>query len=664
VNSASPGKVDVSGLTFYVLRFTLHVPAIIALLVVAAIYVGALFSLPPDAFTHHDEGAKYLQVRNLRLAPSGLDWSINYPARRLDPQLEFVPFHPKQHYVDSAGRIYLQWPIFLGQLTRIPWKVMQFWGLYVVPLLAGLGTVWVSYLLALRVGVPGRAAWLAIPLVGLATPIAQYSLLYFEHTLAALLVALSMLFAVKTMDDGRWTMASVDQGSRVKGQGSEDGPSSIVHRPSSAWSGALLALAVYFRSELYVLALVMAVAFGWVAWKERSWRPMAAWVGGFVLMLVPLWAFYAINEGTLLPTHALWYFAGGEPSNPGGIPRPGLPPLRYIATAGWGVVPAFLFGPETVPFVPMPPGWVEVAGLAGCGLCALAALARLVRRPSILVWRLGILALGLALLLASTAAVLLSPQPYYNLHGFLLAAPFVVLALWPDRKTMDDGRWTIDDGVVGSRVQQSSIVHRPSSIVFLYAVTLAYVGLHALVISALSGLGPISLHEWGQRYLLPAYPLLTVLALAAAISIWAGSRSARLRAGVLACLGLWVALVMVGLGFTVRGYTVLQEERAQVASWQALVRSLPPTEPLVTDVWWLPLNLAADFYTRPMMLAEGEDRLAQWVGQMRTRGVSNVGLATTDPAIYAAIEARLPDLQANGPPREARGVWLQRYSLK
>src|SRR5438552_14701003 len=139
-----------SRFTFYVLRFVHHSPALIALLLVGLVYLAALVLLPPQALTHHDEGAKYLQVRNLRLAPYGLDWSINYPARRLDPQLEFVPFHPKQHYVDGQGRIYLQWPIFLGLLTRVPWKLMGFWGLYVVPLLAGLGTLWASYLLALE----------------------------------------------------------------------------------------------------------------------------------------------------------------------------------------------------------------------------------------------------------------------------------------------------------------------------------------------------------------------------------------------------------------------------------------------------------------------------------------------------------------------------------
>ena len=65
----------------HVSRFTFHKPAILSLLLVAALYLAALVSMPPEGLTQHDAGAKYLQVRNLRLAPSGLDWSINYPAR-------------------------------------------------------------------------------------------------------------------------------------------------------------------------------------------------------------------------------------------------------------------------------------------------------------------------------------------------------------------------------------------------------------------------------------------------------------------------------------------------------------------------------------------------------------------------------------------------------
>jgi hypothetical protein len=591
-----------------------HTAALVSLLVVATLYAAALASLPPQALTHHDEGAKYLQVRNLRLTTSGLDWSINYPARPLDPELEFVPFHPKQHYVDGKGRIYLQWPIFLGLLTRIPWKVMAFPGLYVVPLLAGLGALWVSYLLALALGLPGRVAWLAVPLVGLATPLSLYSLLYFEHTLAALLVASSFLAAALALRSPTPSLRAAAAG------------------------GALLAVAVYFRSELYILALVMGLGFTLAGWRQRSWRLPLAWGGAFALALVPLWAFYAINEGTLLPVHALWYFSGGEPSN-GGVPRPGLPPLRYIATAGWGVVPAFLLGPESAPLAPGFPPWVTAAGLVGTALCLLAALVRLVGpRTQVSQWGLPVLAVGLTLVLLSTTSTLLDPQPYYNLHGFLLASPFVVMALRPSG---------------GGR-----------PLAFVQGVALAYVGLHALVISALSGLGPISLHEWGQRYLLPAYPLLVVVALAAVWGIVREVQGREWRALRLACVWLTAALALVGVGFTARGYAVLNDERAQVVGWLALVEDLPAREPLVTDVWWLPLNLAAGFYSRPMMLAEGDERLGLWAGQMRERGATRFAFATQDPALFEGEwTRRVPGLQADGPPQEARGIWLQRYVL-
>ena len=345
-----------------------HRAAVVSILVISALYVGALAFLPPQALTHHDEGAKYLQVRNLRIAPSGLDWSINYPARHFDPNLEFVPFNPKQHYVNSQGRIYLQWPIFLGLLTRVFWKVLGFWGLYVVPLLAGVGTLWASYRLALAVGVSRTLAWLAVPLVGLATPVPLYSMLYFEHTVASLLVTLSMLAAVGAInmkqraEDGEGTSKRSRLPRVLAPIAGRMAPSEWL----MALSGILLALAVYFRSELYVLAVVLFGALVFVGLRRgEGWRTPLSWAVAFALALVPLWAFYALTEGTFLPTHALWYFTGSEPSgeagSASGIPALGLPPLRYIATAGWGVIPAFLLGPQTAPLAPSYPAWVEWA---------------------------------------------------------------------------------------------------------------------------------------------------------------------------------------------------------------------------------------------------------------------------------------------------------------
>jgi hypothetical protein len=634
------------------LVYLLRPPTLIALLALA--YLLALVALPPEALTHHDTGAKYLQVRNLRLTPGGLDYSVNYPARPLDPRLDFVPFRERYYYVDGQDRIYLQWPIFLALMTRIPWKVMGFWGLYVVPFLAGLGACWATYLLARSVGVPRRVAWLAIPLLGLATPLAIYALLFFEHTLSAMLVALSLVFAARAVtalsgegeaagtahSGGWWQRLRAWLGTPVGGM---------------AASGGLLSLAVYFRSDLYIMATVAGGLYALLALRSGAWRRLFfTWAGAFLLMLVPLWAFYALTEGTLLPLHATYYFAGSEgPAAPGAPATFSLPALRYIVQAGWGVVPDFLLGPQSVPWSPQYPVCVGALGVGGVVLCGLAALGRLLDRAgSAALWRLGLMAVGLACAGAAALYVLLSPQPYRNLHGFLIAAPFVALALWPpDRVFMPGLRGVTAQGLV-------------------YAVTLAHVGLHFLVISSLSGLGPISRHEWGQRYLFNAYPGLVVLALLAAWRIWTeyGSRAAAarpvLRRAALAAVALGALLGVVGLGYTVRGYAVLSEERAMVRSWLDLAATLPGRTPLVTDQWWLTFNLAADFYTRPIMLAQGDDRLAEWANAMRERGVTSFGLITDKrETLEGAWRESVPGLAPDGRPQGARGAWLQRFSL-
>lgn len=596
--------------------------------------------MPPDALTQHDTGAKYLQVRNLRITPAGLDWSINYPARPLDPDLRFVPFRAKQHSV-SDGRIYLQWPIFLGLLTRIPWKLFGFWGLYVVPLLAGLGTLWTAYRLALKVGVPPRYAWIAIPLLGLATPVSIYSLLFFEHTVAALLVTLSLLAGVGTLG-------------------------ASVHARRATWlSAALLAAAIYFRSELYVLALVTGAVYLSMAWRDPAWRRrMLEWVAAFIVALLPLWLFYAINEGTILPLHAIWYFAGSEgsgslaggPAGGGGLE---LPAVRYIASAGWRVVPDFLFGPQTFPSSPRFPFWSEGLGMLGLTLCCLPAAIRLFRlRVPGRAWQPMALAAGLSLVALPSLFALLSGEQYYNLHGFLLASPFVALALWPtgDKIAQPHGK------------KNHSITPQG----WLRAVTLLYIGVHALVISVLSGLGPISRHEWGQRYLLPAYPALVVLALPAVSRILAEigkrkdgeveSRGARAWA---IPLGAVVALSLVGILLSMRGYLAMRDERGRVAAWQNLAHMLPGREPLVTDIWWLPLNLAPDFYTRPIMLAEGDARLREWATQMQAQGVTHFALMTNNPATLSGawLQASPNVHPETAQPLQASGMWLQRYTI-
>lgn len=619
-----------------------------ALLAIAILYVVGLIAMPPEGLTHHDTGAKYLQVRNLRLTPTGLDYSINYPARTLDPDLDFVPFREKQFFIDRTdpdyGLIYLQWPIFLGLLTRLPWKILGFWGLYVVPILAGIGTCWATYRLALTLDAPRRIAWVVAPLVGLATPLSIYSLLFFEHTLAAMLVALSLIFAIKAIPK------AAEGDTRQESQPLLRRIMSTVKRPIVV-SGIFLSVAVYFRSELYVLAAVTGFVYFLLALRWREWRGrLVAWVIAFLVALLPLWAFYAITEGTLLPLHATWYFAGsssvGEaaPGPTGGFE---LPALRYIVNAGWGIIPDFLFGPQTFPSSPIYPLWVGVVGVGGIALCAIASLGRGLTRKWNAIgsnWQPWVFVIGLVGVCVASLTIALLPDPYHNLHGFVLASPFIALALWPP------------DIIIG----KDGITKHG----LIYTITLAHIALHALIISALSGLGPISRHEWGQRYLLSAYPALVVLALLTVSRFRLADFSLRMNSRVLrgALATLIGLLVAIGLLFTARGYVVLYSEKTQVKSWQDLAASLPANEPIVTDQWWLPLNLSPVFYTRPIMLASGYDRLAKWAAQMQRHNLQSFAFMSDKPAIFASTwRAGFPTLQPVGDPVELRGIYLQQF---
>jgi hypothetical protein len=238
------------------------------------------------------------------------------------------------------------------------------------------------------------------------------------------------------------------------------------------------------------------------------------------------------------------------------------------------------------------------------------------------------------------------PQPYHNLHGFVLASPFIALALWPPDKILT-AKGITPHGLV-------------------YVITLTYIALHALIISALSGLGPISRHEWGQRYLLSAYPVLAVLALLTVTRFRPADFGVRFntRTFKVALATLGAFLLAIGLLFTARGYVVLYSEKTQVKSWQDLAASLPPDMPVLTDQWWIPLNLSPIFYTRPIMLASGDDRLTQWATQMQQHNLRTFAFMSDKPDIFTSTwRAAFPTLQPIGDPTELNGIWLQQFQF-
>jgi hypothetical protein len=599
---------------------------------------GAL--LPQGVFWHSDEGAKFLQMINLRWGPGGLDTSIRYPGRALDPLLQFVPFHPKQYHRDAAGQIYLQWPIFLALFTRSFYDALGWAGLYVLPWAGALAACWLSYRLARAAGAPPGWAWLAIPLLGLTTPLGFYSWVFFEHTLAAALVAGAALLIVRGLPRGDW-------------------------RPLVA-AGALVGAGIYLRSELYILvlagggliagraagALLPGDAPGRAPDRAAAWRIVrlgAAGLAGLLIVLLPLWGYYTISTGGPLPQHATWYFGGGTPAETGGV---ALPPIRYLAQARARLIPDFLAGPDTPTSPVVNPGLVAlllIGTIVVMGGVLLPGLNRLFAsraarrtgsvptRPAnwLLVAGLGILALG-------ALPVLLDPSPYSSLHGFVLATPLVA-------------------GAFAARPPSG---REAEPVTVLGAFTGLYLVLHVLIISALSGIGPISRYEWGQRYLLPAYPLLIALVVVALARLAATARipnGQAVRTAARLALAAAAVLALIGAGFLARGWGALRDGKLEAQGWAAAVAAAPGPV-VLTDSWWLPLTLAPDFYTRPWFLAATPAAAAAWPAQARAAGLPGFTTATTGATLTPALTGASPPAQP-GPATSRGRVTIQPFTL-
>ena len=514
--------------------------------------------------------------------------------------------------MDASGAIYLQWPIFLPLLSAPFYALLGMAGLYLLPLGGALLACWLAYRLSVAAGA-ARVAWWAIPLTGLCTPVGFYGWVYFEHTLAAALVAGATLLVLRGLAAGR--------------------PRSL------AGAGALLGAAIYLRSELYVLVVVFAIALLARAWGARraAAGPAARAIltagagaaAALALTLLPLWLYYTLSEGGPLPQHATWYFESAEPpvgGAPAGGPR--LPEVRYLARAGLGIVPDFLAGPNEAGDAPVPP-WA--AGAIVLGTLG-ALLGGRLRRDG------RLFAGGLALTALGTAPALLTPQTYGALHGFVLAAPLVLFAAAAPGRERDDAA-------------------RP-----LALIAGLYVLLHTLIISTLSGLGPISRYEWGQRYLLPAYPLLIALAVVALGRLWAAANAPGARAGAgRLTLALAGALALIGAGFLARGWVTMRADEARTVTWAAAVATAPGPA-LITDRWWLPLLLAPDFYQRTWFLAADTTTAGAWPAAAARAGLRRFTVVTPGGDLPATLAGAQPPPQP-GPAQTVDGLTLQPFAL-
>jgi len=254
--------------------------SIVSLILIA----GMLFSLllvglfPEGTFFTGDSSIKFLLTR--QIADGVFATDLRLEADHLTKSLwrdGFYPYAPPFVYA-LGDKYYINIPIFFSALTALPYRLMGWHGLYVVPTLS-LWSVWFLFVRAARrLSIDENS--IAVGLFGLifASPLTIYGSLYWEHTVGVALAFCGLSILLTTAQKGYWVTLA---------------------------AGALLGSSVWFRSEMYVLnALVLCLAgcASFLGWRLVAFVPLA--IGGAAALAVLL-AFNQFAYGIITGLHAL-----------------------------------------------------------------------------------------------------------------------------------------------------------------------------------------------------------------------------------------------------------------------------------------------------------------------------------------------------------------------
>jgi hypothetical protein len=284
-------------------------PVAASIAVVAAVYVLTLAALEKRAFWITDNANKFLQLQ--AIVRSGYtDAALDWPGRRLDPELRFNPLPPPFSHVEN-GKVYSQYSPVFAVVSSFPYRWFSFPGLYLLPLLGSVLLVAGVARLAATLGCDVAARHAGVLIVGLGTPVWFYAVVFWEHAIAVGLAVWAVDAFLRFTDARSFrTLAA-----------------------GSALAGA----AACFREELVLLCAVLLATALWCA-RGRRGKAGAVAILTMAAALAPL----PLLQWTLTGTP--WGFHVG--SNVTGLAehlaaRPAVA-FKLFAAAGHGVAASLL----------------------------------------------------------------------------------------------------------------------------------------------------------------------------------------------------------------------------------------------------------------------------------------------------------------------------------
>jgi hypothetical protein len=224
--------------------------AVIVLAVALYVTLLATYLQPINGFWSSDQGVKLIQTQSL-LLNKFRDNAVIYPGAPFDPERQVSPL--RGQYLERNGRVYAMFSEAFAFVSGVPFFVFGYPGLYVVPILST--AVLLALCAALSRGMLETPWALGVLVVlAVASPLLFYSLVFWEHTLATMLVTAGLLAAAIALRRDRPRLLLI--------------------------AGICFGLAAWFRNEtaLAIPALALALLVSWV--RANGGQPRIGAGGG------------------------------------------------------------------------------------------------------------------------------------------------------------------------------------------------------------------------------------------------------------------------------------------------------------------------------------------------------------------------------------------------
>ena len=553
-------------------------------LIVIALFFGALqvLVLPSDGFVTGDQGSKFLQAR--AFAENGpLNPSIDVQSRDIDPQ--YLRQEPKLK--ERRGRLVSEF-LWLLPLVSAPFvRILGMRGLYVVPTLSVVAVFLAASALGRRIG-DDRGLWTAW-VVLLVTPVAIYGLEFWEHSPAtACLIVAAVLLAPSA--------------------NAQRGEGGYVGSLKFAAAGAVIAIGALFREEAIVAlpALLAGRSTGVKHDRLKDLVNAAMWTTlGAGLVLASSAPVNLMIYGAALPMHMTqdaWQVARSLP---------------YLQVRRDVLVDLLLPSSYPVLFV--------AALMSGLAAASTQAWRRRAGRADHPVSRALVVIVHSSIAIVLAIAVVHSlwalargvrPHEAYRVTSAVHTWPFVLALLyWP---------WVATES------------QRPVARYLVVTAVLVVVGT-ALVVPTSGGT------QWSPRFLLPAAPLLAVVAAAAARPM-PNDRLRTFAGGITGSAAIaWMTRAILVASFVMQLTGLVWVQRAKTRNARLTHEAASMTAPgdvLISNVFWFPEVTATLASSRRMLFSWSSSDIPAMASAAARHGFKRFSVVTSMPLTgYEAPQA-------------------------